>query len=111
MNFTNALGLLLQGKKMRRSHWHKPFFIKMNHKGQILEMNTQNNFPLKYQSTQGTDWEVLEEPKEFNYPITCVDTTFKDNLKDILYTMLTEMYYRSPDILRLMLNKLDKTFK
>jgi hypothetical protein len=61
MNFQTALILLKQGKKVRRSHWHKHFFLRMDYKGDVLEMGGHRNFPMKYNSIMGTDWEVFEE--------------------------------------------------
>ena len=94
MNFTDALKLLSQGKKIRRSHWHRNYFLKMNYKGQILEMNTQKNFPLKYQSTQGTDWEVFEEEKPKCKLCNETRELFMEGMCDLCFNYLTQRVNR-----------------
>lgn len=62
-NFSWAMEQLKRGNKIRRRHWHKNFFLKMHFNGKICEMNSNKAIPLKYQTTQGKDWEIFEEDK------------------------------------------------
>ena len=61
MNFQEIMIELKNGKKIRRAHWCKSYFLQKDWKGNIVEMNGDKNWRIKYQSTQGRDWEVYEE--------------------------------------------------
>ena len=59
-DFETALNWLTQGKKVRRKHWCKSYFIKLR-TNCICEMNSSNKFSFKLSSFYADDWELFNE--------------------------------------------------
>ena len=61
-DFEQATIWLRELKPIRRSHWCKTFYLKLNSNFQIVEMNGKP-FVMKLQSLCGQDWEIYKEPE------------------------------------------------
>ena len=60
MDFKNIIKELVIGKKIRRKHWHRDFFLKLGIKDSIIDC-FGNPFSFKLTSFSGKDWEIFEE--------------------------------------------------
>lgn len=59
-NWENARRWMTAGKKVRRNHWSKNFYIYSNRQG-IISQSDGKPFPLKLSTLQGNDWEIFNK--------------------------------------------------
>jgi len=60
MDFKNIIKELVRGKKIRRKHWHRNYFLKSGRNNLIVDCSGKP-FQFKITSFSATDWEIYKE--------------------------------------------------
>lgn len=88
MKFEDALKLLRQGKKIRRSCWSKNIYLVLTKNGATAYADDEQwDYGMTIQTILENDWEVYEEPildKEEKEYLSAVIKPFKDKINGIM---------------------------